>query len=139
MQALPAGRAAARRRNAGDDICAVNRLLVEAGCASAHLAILEHGQEGSDGRRPQVDCQAQRRLCLFIAVAGAEIFVGINHNRREHDLRITLQTGPAGQAIVQGQLALGQVLPFDFIGRGYARLRQYLALSAGAPPGAGLL
>ncbi len=55
-------RAVQRGRQARDDIRAKDGLLVQPRAPGAHLAVVQHGQEGRHGGRAQVDRQPQRHL-----------------------------------------------------------------------------
>ena len=139
LQPLGVHRAVPGSRKARDDIRAKNRLLVETGSTGAYLAVVQHGQESRDRGGAQVDRQTERRLAAPVAVAAAEVFVGIDDNGRKDDACVALDSCPAGEAIVQRQLARCEVLELDLVRRSGAFFNQYLALAAGAPSGAGLL
>ena len=80
VQPLGVHRVVPGSRQAGDDIRAEDRLLVEAGPAGAYFAVVQHGQESSYRGGAQVNGQTQGHLAALVAVAAAEVLIGIDHD-----------------------------------------------------------
>jgi len=139
VQALGVERGFQGGRQAADHIGSIDGLLVQAGRPRLRLSCIQHDQERRHRRRTQVDCQAQGRAAALVSLAGAKDLIGIHHHRRKHHLGVPGDLRPAGQAVIQSQLAGGEMLALDLVRGRHAALAKHFALAAGPPPGAGLL